>query len=123
MGEGNRYVFADTAEGLTFDRGTYASIAEAETLDEIVAYIRKQIGEREPLQRIIVGEDGVLESNTGEYVFVEGTEQAQPAAEPAVPQTEPSETANAGPSVSGPNGARELPGGALAGGEKPDVGP
>ena len=123
LGEGNRYVFADTAEGLTFDRGTYASIAEAETLDEIVAYIRKQIGEREPLQRIIVGEDGVLEPNTGEYVFVEGTEQTQPAAEPAVPQTEPSETANAGPSASGPNGARELPGGALADDEKPDVSP
>ena len=123
LGEGSRYVFADTAEGLIFDRGTYEEIAGAETLDEIAAYIREQTGERESSQRIIIGEDGVLKPDTGGYVFVEGTEQTQPAAEPAVPQTEPSETANAGPSASGPSGARELPGGALAGGEKPGVSP
>ena len=62
-----------------------------------------------------------MKPDTGGYVFVEGTEQTQPAAEPAVPQTEPSETANAGPSVSGPSGALELPGGALAGDETPGV--
>ena len=85
--EGVRFVFADTAEGLTFDRGTYEEIAEAETLDEIAAYIREQVG---------------------------AGERSQPAAEPAVPQTEPSETANAGPAAPGPKGALELPGGALA---------
>lgn len=96
LSEGSRYVFADTAEGLIFDRGAYEEIAEAETLEEIAVYIREKIGARE---------------------------RTQPAAEPAVPQTEPSETANAGPSVSGPSGALELPGGALAGDEKPGVSP
>lgn len=41
LGEGQRYVFADTADGLDFDRGTYEEIAEAETLDEVAAYLRK----------------------------------------------------------------------------------
>lgn len=86
LGEGSRFVFADTAEGLSFDRGTYEEIAEVETLDEVAAYIREQTG-------------------TGE--------QTQPAAEPAVPQTEPSETVNAAPTAPGPNGALELPGGAF----------
>lgn len=99
LGEGTRYVFADTAEGLVFDRGTYEKIAGAETLDEIAAYIREKIG---------------------------SGERTQPAAEPAVPQTEPSkgpsETANAGPS-SGPAGAREMPGGALASDETWGVSP
>lgn len=112
LGEGSRFVFADTAEGLSFDRGTYEEIAEAETLDDVAAYIREQIGEEEVPWRVVIGEE--KEPETGGYVFVEGTEQTQPAAEPAVPQTEPSETANAGPSAPGPNGARELPGGALA---------
>lgn len=48
LGEGTRYVFADTAEGLAFDRGTYQEIAEAETLDEIAAYIRTHTGQEEP---------------------------------------------------------------------------
>ena len=90
LSEGTRFVFADTAEGPTFDRGTYEEIADAESLDEIAAYIREQIG-------------------TEEY--------SQPAAEPAVPQAKPSETANVGPSAPGPSGALELPGGALASGE------
>lgn len=88
LGEGMRFVFADTAEGLTVDRSTYEEISEAETLDEIAAYIREQVGTEE---------------------------RSQPAAEPAVPQTEPSETANADPSAPGPNGALELPGGAYVG--------
>ncbi len=100
LSEGSRYVFADTENGLTFDRGTYEEIAEAENLDEIAAYIREQTGE---------------------------VEETQPAAVPAVPQTEPSrgpsETKNAGPSASGPSGALELPGGALAGDETPGVSP
>lgn len=96
LGEGMRYVFADTAEGLDFDRTVYEEIAEAEDLDGVAAYIREQIGE---------------------------TEQTQPAAVPAAPQTEPSETADAGPTASGPAGAREMPGGALVGGGKPDASP
>lgn len=101
LGEGQRYVFADTAEGLEFDRGTYEEIAEAETLDEIAAYIREQIGEEDQ-----------------EYIFVdsEGTQLAQV---PAEPQTEPSKTANAnGEPLTGPNGAREQPGGAYVGDER-----
>lgn len=117
LSEGMRFVFADTAEGLTFDRGTYEELAEAESLDEVAAYIREQIGEGDTTWRVIIGEE--KEPECGGYVFVEGTEQAQPAAEPVVPQTEPSrgpaETANAGPSASGPAGAREAPGGADAG--------
>lgn len=87
LAEGSRYVFADTAEGLAFDRGTYTEIAEAESLDEVAAYIREMTGEKE---------------------------EARPAQVPAEPQTEPSETKNAGGSASGPAGALELPGGALA---------
>ena len=125
LGEGQRFVFADTADGLSFDRGTYAGIAEAETLDEIAAYIREQIGEGDTTCRVIIGEE--KEPESGGYVFVEGTERTQPAAEPAVPQTEPSEgpaeTANAGPTASGPAGAREMPGGALASDEKPGISP
>ena len=112
-----RFVFADTAGGLTFDRGTYEEIAEAESLDEIAAYIREQIGEGDTAWRVIIGEE--KEPESGGYVFVEGTERTQPASEPVVPQTEPSrgpsETANAEPSASGPAGAREVPGGAYAG--------
>lgn len=115
LGEGQRYAFVDRADGLTFDRGTYEEIAEAESLDEVAAYIREQIGEGDTTRRVTIGEE--KEPETGGYVFVEGTEQTQPAAEPAVPQTEPAETANAGPSAPGPNGALELPGGALAGDE------
>lgn len=113
LGEGMRYVFADTADGLNFDRGTYEELAEAETLDEVAAHIREQIGEGDTTWRVIIGEE--KEPETGGYVFVEGAEQSQPAAVPAEPQARPSETANAGPSASGPNGARELPGGAYAG--------
>ncbi|WP_325199177.1 hypothetical protein [Oscillibacter sp.] len=115
LGEGQRFAFADTAEGLVFDRSTYEAIAGAETLEEIAAYIREQIGEENTTRRVIVGEE--KEPETGRYVFVEGTERTQSASVPAAPQTEPSVTQNAGPSVSGPAGAREQPGGALAGGE------
>lgn len=87
--EGARYVFADTADGLTFDRSTYPEIAEVETLDGAADYIRDMIGER-----------------------------TQPAAEPVEPQAEPSETVNAGPSAPGPSGAREMPGGAFVGEER-----
>nr|WP_325212734.1 hypothetical protein [uncultured Oscillibacter sp.] len=102
LGEGQRYVFADTAEGLTFDRGTYAEIAEAETLDEITAYIREQIGAEKS--------EGIQE-----YIIMD-SEGTQPAAVPAEPQTEPSETINAnGAPPTGPNGALEQPGGAYVG--------
>lgn len=89
LSEGMRFVFADTAEGLALDRGTYEDLAEVESLDEVAAYIRDMIGEK-----------------------------TQPAAEPAEPQAEPSETVNVGPSVPGPSGAREMPGGAFVGEER-----
>lgn len=111
--EGMRFVFADTAEGLDFDRSTYEGITEAETLDDVAAYIREQIGEGDTTWRVVIGE--TEEPESGGYVFVEGTEQTRPAAESAVPQTEPSETVDAGPSAPGPSSARELPGGAYAG--------
>lgn len=89
ISEGMRYVFVDTAEGLSFARDVYTELADAETLDEIAAYIRRMTAE-------------------------EGT---QPAAVPAEPQTEPSETADAAPSAPGPAGARVLPSGATIKGE------
>lgn len=63
LSEGMRYVFLDTGDGLAFDRGTYADIADAETLDEAADYIRGMIG---------------------------GAERTRPAAVPAEPQPEPS---------------------------------
>lgn len=90
LSEGVRFVFLDAGDGLAFDRGLYEEIADAETLDEAADYIRGMIGE---------------------------TERARPAAVPAEPQPAPADTAEAAPdAVSGPAGARELPGGALAGG-------
>lgn len=125
LSEGSRYVFADTADGLTFDQGTYTELVEAETLEEIAAYIREQIGEKEIPRHFVIGE--TVEPDSGGYVFVEGREETQPAATPPVPQTEPSrspsETVNALPPAPGPSGALELPGGALAGDEKPGVSP
>lgn len=120
--EGGHYVFADTGDGLDFERSAYPDLAEAETLDEVAAYIREQLKKVEGIREytVLPGEE---EPEPGGYVFVEGTEQSQPAAEPVMPQTEPSETANAGPSASGPAGAREVPGGALTSGEKPGGSP
>ena len=114
LGEGTRYVFADTAEGLTFDRSTYEEIAGAETLDDVAAYIRKMTGvERSPETRVRIGTE--TEPEPGGYVFVEGT---QPAAVPAAPQGEPSKTEEAGAPSGGPAGALEMPGGAIIGDEE-----
>lgn len=115
--EGNRYVFADTEEGLEFDRSLYTDLAEAETLEDLAALIREEIGAGQ--ERSAKG--WVVREEDPEFVWLEGSrsETAQPAADPAVPQAEPSETADAAPpSNSGPNGAREMRGGALAGDEK-----
>ncbi len=43
LSEGLRFVFADTEDGLEFERGVYEEIAEAETLDEVADYIRKML--------------------------------------------------------------------------------
>lgn len=43
LGEGQRYVFADTAEDLDFDRSTYSDLETAETLDDVAAYIRERL--------------------------------------------------------------------------------
>lgn len=90
LSEGLRFVFLDTGEGLDFERGVYEDIADAETLDEVTDYIRRMLG----------------------------AEESRPAAVPAEPQPAPSDTAEADPAAaSGPAGAREQPGGALAGDE------
>lgn len=86
LGEGMRYVFAGTGEGLAFDRSVYPELAEAETLDEVAAYIREAVEK----------------------------EAAQPAAVPPVPQTDPFEAdnpeeADPGYFSDGPNGALEIP--------------
>ena len=93
LSEGMRYVFADTGEGLDFERSTYPELETAETLDEVAAYVREMTGE---------------------------TERTQPAAVPATPQTEPPETKQAAPEeadpshfADGPRGAQEMPGGAF----------
>lgn len=115
LGEGQRYVFADTAEGLIFDRGVYEEIAEAETLDEAAAYIRRMVEAPEAEQPAVIPiPQEPREEEPGEYVFVEGSERTQSAPEPVPPQTEPSETEEAG-ALRGPDGARELPGGAYIG--------
>ncbi|MCI9511440.1 MAG: hypothetical protein HFG13_03550 [Oscillibacter sp.] len=91
LSEGMRYVFLDTGEGLSFERGLYEEIAEAKTLDEVAAYIRRMTGavRIQPVQ----------------------PEQSQPAAVPVAPQADPAESGRAQPSygVEGPNGGRELP--------------
>ena len=94
LSEGLRFVFLDTGEGLEFEKNLYEDIADAETLDEVAAYIREMTGE---------------------------PERARPAAVPAEPQAAPADTAEAAPdAASGPAGARELPGGALVGDERGD---
>lgn len=88
LSEGLRFVFLDTGDGLSFERGVYEEIADAKTLEEVTVYIRRMIGE---------------------------PERARPAAVPVEPQPAPSDTEEADPAVrSGPAGARELPGGTPA---------
>lgn len=69
LSEGVRYVFADTEEGLAFDRGTYPALAEAETLDDVAAYIRETLEEDHSRQTEVLPPEGNLD--TGEFVFVE----------------------------------------------------
>lgn len=94
--EGIRFLFLDTGDGLSFERNVYADIAGAETLDEVMDYLRENVPDAD-----------------------EPPETAQPAKTPIEPQVEPSEAAK--PPVAGgqtgPTGARELPGGAVAGEE------
>ncbi len=100
LSEGQRYVFADTAEGLAFDRGVYEEMADVETLDGVAAYIRAFLGK------------------ASETDPPEDPERARPAAVPVKPQAEPAETRQAfqeepGYFPEGPAGALELPGGAF----------
>ena len=88
LGEGQRYVFADTAEGLALDRTVYPALAEAETLDEAAAYIREKVGEEE-----------------------------QPAVSQTEPSEGPARTENAGSRTAAPAAPRETPGGAFIGDE------
>ena len=83
LSEGMRYVFLDTGDGLAFDRGTYADIADAETLDEAADYVREMIG---------------------------GAERMRPAVVPVQPQPDPA-LLDPGYGTEGPAGAREIPDG------------
>lgn len=120
LGEGERYVFADTGDGLEFGRDAYPELAEAETLDEVAAYIRGMV-EQEHAQP---AETPPKEQSIGQDFVQGGPQGALP--EPNLPQTEeePSKTAEAGIPADGPEGgARELPGGAFIGGEEAGEGP
>lgn len=87
--EGMRFVFLDTGDGLAFDRSVYGDMADAETLEDVTAYIREMTGVPERVQQ---------------------------AAIPTEPQADPADTVEADPAAEpGPNGARELPGGAYVG--------
>lgn len=41
--DGERYAFLEKGSGLVFNRGAYASIADATTLDEVEEYIEKML--------------------------------------------------------------------------------
>lgn len=105
--EGIRFLFLDTGDGLSFERDVYADIADAETLDEVMDYLRENVPNagRPPEAAEVFEAAG------------ETPESAQPARFPAEPQAEPSVTAQAAgeEAQSGPAGARELPGGAVSG--------
>ena len=103
FGEGIRFLFLDTGEGLSFARDVYTDIAGAEMLDEVVDYLRATVpDDDEPPE-------------AAEEVFPRAGEVL---AEPLKPQTDPADTANAsdsGQTAHSPSGARELPGGAAIG--------
>lgn len=96
--EGIRFLFLDTGNGLSFERDVYADLADAETLDEVMDYLRENApnADRPPET---------------------AAESARPARTPAEPQPEPSDTAQASGEAVGrnPAGAGELPGGAVIG--------
>lgn len=107
--EGIRFLFLDTGDGLSFDRSAYADIADAETLDEVMDYLREHVPNAdEPLEI----ETGLFEKTAGEP-----PETAQAAQTPVEPQVEPEPSVTAQASDAeverGPAGARELPGGAF----------
>jgi len=103
--EGTRYVFADTGEGLEFDRSLYTELAEAETMDDLAAGIRALSGaEQEPRVSIRVGRG---EPPTDpELVWLEG---------------DPSKTVQPSAPSGGPDGAKEA--GAVEKSEKTGVSP
>lgn len=49
--EGMRYVFLDAGTGLDFARDVYTDIAEAETLDDVTAYLRETLARSETGKR------------------------------------------------------------------------
>lgn len=101
--EGIRFLFLDTGEGLSFDRAVYADIADAETLDEVMDYLRENVPN---------GDD------PPETEFREAArESAQPAQTPVEPQPSVTVQAPENKASNGPAGARELPGGAVVRGE------
>lgn len=61
LSEGARYVFLhqtwDGSSVLDFDRDAYPALAEAETMEELAACIREQIGEQERIEYVIMEEE------------------------------------------------------------------
>lgn len=88
--DGIHFLFLDTGEGLAFERSVYADIADAETLDAVMAYLRKAVPNAD-----------------------EPREASQPAQTPMESQARPSATAQARDAGQLPGGARELPSGAV----------
>lgn len=41
--DGMRYAFLETEDGLIFDRGSYETISDAKTLDEVEEYVENMI--------------------------------------------------------------------------------
>jgi hypothetical protein len=94
--EGIRYLFLDTEDGLSFERAVYADIADAETLDEVVNYLRETVPDAaQPPE----------------------TAAEQPAQVPVEPQADPADNAQEEPGSAedDPSGARELPDDAVSG--------
>lgn len=104
LSEGMRYVFADTGSGLDFERSTYPDLADAETLDQVMGYLR----ENAPRQD--------ASPETPEETFqTAGEAYAEPS--PIDPEAGEADVP-AGSKASGPAGAREAEPGAVSG-EKP----
>lgn len=69
LSEGMRYVFADTGDGLSFERGAYPEIAEAETLDQAAAYIRDMTAAEESRPAGAAGGDVPSDLQTAPTAF------------------------------------------------------
>lgn len=102
LSEGMRYVFADTGEGLDFERSAYPALADAETLDQVMDYLRENVPRQD------------ASPETPEETLRAAGEVRPFPADPATEEAE----GPSGSGVPGPAGAREAEPGAVSG-EKP----